>query len=94
MKIAVKYGFSFRENVGVSQETLEVEEGPITVAQALDLIIRRHPVMGEFVDASSDEAQRRHLVVSVNSKLARLADLLNDGDNISLLLPVSGGHGE
>jgi molybdopterin converting factor small subunit len=78
----------------VNQETLEVEQRSITVAQALDLITQRHPVMGKFVDASSDEAQRRHLVVSANSKLARLADLLNDGDNISLLLPVSGGHGE
>lgn len=94
MKITVKYGFSFREDVGLNQETLEVEQGPITVAQALDLIARRHPGMGKFVDVSSDEAQRRHLVVSANSKLARLADPLNDGDNISLLLPVSGGHGE
>ena len=94
MKITVKYGFSFRENVGVTQETLEVEQGPITVAQALDLITQRHPVMSKFVDASSDEALRRHLVVAANAGLARLADPLNDGDSISVLLPVAGGHGE
>jgi molybdopterin converting factor small subunit len=50
--------------------------------------------MSKFVDASSDEALRRHLVVAANAGLARLADPLNDGDNISLLLPVAGGHGE
>jgi len=57
----------------------------------LDVIAHRHSSMGKFVDSTSEEAQRRHMVVAVNSRLARLSDWVHDGDNVSLLLPVIGG---
>jgi len=91
MKITVKYGLSFRENVGLNEETFEVEHGSSTVAEALQMIAQRHPIMSKFVDASSDEAQRRNLAIALNGQLARLSDKLHDGDTVSLLLPVSGG---
>jgi len=47
--------------------------------------------MSKFVDASGDEAPRRHLVVAVNSRLAKLSDEIHNGDKVSLLLPVIGG---
>ena len=94
MRITVKYGLPFREHVGAREEVLEIEKNSPTVAEALQMIVRRHSVMKEYVDAKGDEAQRRHLTVAVNRQLARLSDILHDGDSVSLLLPVTGGCAE
>jgi len=91
LRITVKYAMPFRENVGVKEETYELDQTSTTVAGVLDVIAHRHSSMGKFVDSTSEEAQRRHMVVAVNSRLARLSDWVHDGDNVSLLLPVIGG---
>lgn len=91
MKITVNYGLPFREIVGGKEETYDMEQDGATVAVVLELIVCRHSSMSKFVHTSSDEAQRRHLVVAVNSRLARLSDSVHDGDRIGLLLPVIGG---
>ena len=84
----------FREDVGVREETYEIDQKSITVARVLDLIVSKHSSMTKFMDSASDEAQRRQLVVAVNSRLAKLSDGVHDGDSISLLLPVIGGSKE
>ena len=84
----------FRENAGVREETYEIDQESTTVARLLDLIVRRHSSMSKFMNSTSDEAQRHHIVVAVNSRLARLTDGVHDGDSISLLLPVIGGSKE
>jgi molybdopterin converting factor small subunit len=84
----------FREDAGVREETYEIDQQSITIARVLDLIVGRHSTMSKFVDSTSEEAQRRRLVVAVNSRLARLSDEVHDGDSISLLLPVIGGQKE
>lgn len=94
MKIIVNYGLPFRDDVGIKEETYEIDSDSTTVAGVLDLIVRRHSRMSRFVDASSEEAQRHHMVVAVNSRLARLSDDVHDADRISLLLPVIGGAKE
>ena len=91
MRITVKYSTPFRENAGVTEETYETDQESTTVARVLDLIASRHSSMTKFMDSTSDEAQRHHLVVAVNSRLARLSDGVRDGDRISLLLPAVGG---
>jgi molybdopterin converting factor small subunit len=91
LNIIVKYSLPFREDVGVREETYEITQKPANVANVLDMIVRRHSRMGKFVDAVSDEAQRRQMVVALNSRLARLSDEVDDGDSVSLLLPVMGG---
>ena len=47
--------------------------------------------MDRFVDTATDEAHRRHMVVALNSQLAKLSDPIREGDNIAILLPVIGG---
>jgi molybdopterin converting factor small subunit len=91
LRISVKYAVPFRENVGVSEETYELQQVSATVAEVLELIARRHASIAKLVDTSSEEAQRHRFVVAVNSSLARLTDDLHDGDKLSLLLPVIGG---
>ena len=91
MRITVAYASPFRENLGVREETYETERDSATVKEVLDLIVDRHSSMGKYADTSSDEAQRRHLVVAVNARLAKLSDHVHDGDRVSILLPVVGG---
>lgn len=75
----------------MSEETYEIDQESTTVARVLDLVASRHSSMSKFIDVSSEEAQRHHLVVAVNSRLAQLSDTVHDGDSLSLLLPVMGG---
>jgi molybdopterin converting factor small subunit len=91
LNITVKYSLPFREEVGVREETYEIGKNPANVASVLSMIVRRHSCIGKFVDAASDEAQRRQMVIALNSRLARLSDVVHDGDSVSLLLPVTGG---
>ena len=91
MRITVKYSTPFREDTGVSEEAYEIDQESTTVVRILDLIASRHSSMSKFMDSTSEEAQRRQIVVAVNSRLARLSDAVHDGDSMSLLLPVMGG---
>ena len=91
LNITVKYSLPFREDVGVREETYEIGQNPANVASVLNMIVSRHSCIGKFVDAVSDEAQRRQMVIALNSKLARLSDEVHEGDSVSLLLPVMGG---
>jgi len=91
LRITVIYTLPFREYAGVKEEAYEIGGDSSTVKEVLNLIVRRHSSIGKFVDASSEEAQRRQLVVAVNSRLAKLSDSVHDGDRLSLLLPVIGG---
>ena len=91
MRIIIKYSTPFREDTHVSEEAYEIDQESTTVVRVLDLIASRHSSMSKFMDNTSEEAQRHHLVVAVNSRLARLSDAVHDGDSVSLLLPVMGG---
>ena len=91
MRILITYALPFRDDLSVKEETYELGRDSATVAEVLDMIVRRHSSMRKFLDASSDEAQRRHLAVAVNSRMAKLSDQVRDGDRIRLLLPVIGG---
>jgi molybdopterin converting factor small subunit len=94
LRVTVKYTVPFRDDTGVREERYEIGQESTTIARVLDLIVCRHSTLSKFVDRTSEEAQRHHLVVAVNSRLARLSDEVHDGDSISLLLPVSGGYKE
>ena len=91
MRVIITYALPFRDDLGVKEETYDLERDSVTVAEVLDMIARKHPSMRRFVDASSDEVQRRHLAVAVNSRMGKLSDHVRDGDRIGLLLPVIGG---
>jgi molybdopterin converting factor small subunit len=94
LNITVKYSLPFREEVGVREETYEIGPNPANVARVLSMIVDRHSCLGKYVDTVSDEAQRRQMVIALNSKLARLSDEVHAGDSVSLLLPVAGGFKE
>jgi len=91
LRVTVTYAPSFEEEVGTKEETYEIDQESIPVGGILELIAHRHGAMKKFVDLNSEEAQRRRLIVALNSRLARLTEDVHNGDKVSLLLPVLGG---
>lgn len=81
MKVKVKLYASFREIVGSKEEDLEIPAGT-TVQGLLEGYIRRFPQIGRF---------REHIILSVNKEYGHPNRVLNDGDEVSFLPPVSGG---
>lgn len=81
MKIKVKFFASYREAVGTDEMDLELENGS-TVSRLLDAVKARHPAIGELIEP---------LIVSVNKEYAEFEKVLDDGDEVALLPPVSGG---
>ena len=79
MKIRVRFFASFRELVGHSQLELELASST-TVSQLRELINRRFP--------SLENASGR---VAVNTQFAEPGQVLQEGDEVALLPPLSGG---
>lgn len=81
MRVKVLYFGVLKDMVGVEGETVEVSEGS-SVGEALRFLRER---------ASNESAVWTTLAVAVNREYAGNATLLQDGDEIALLPPVSGG---
>ena len=81
MRIEVKLFAQARERVGSGQARLELPDGS-RVSDALTLLEGAYPGLAEL---------RPHLALAVDGTLARTGDRLNEGCELALLPPVSGG---
>jgi molybdopterin converting factor subunit 1 len=81
MKVKVKLYAAFREVVGSKEEELQLADGT-TVQMLLDDYVRRFPKLDRY---------REHIILSVNKEYGRPGRVLNDGDEVTFLPPVSGG---
>ncbi len=81
MDVRVRYFGVHRELAGASEETLVVPEGT-TVATLVDRVMALHPDLEEL---------RRDTVVSVNRGMGTPDIVLEDGDDVALFPPISGG---
>jgi molybdopterin converting factor subunit 1 len=81
LKVRVKFFASYREIVGQSDMVLELKDGT-TVQMLVDCLKNRYERLGSLTDV---------IIASVNKKYARDDVVLNEGDEIALLPPVSGG---
>jgi molybdopterin converting factor subunit 1 len=81
MKVKVKLYAAFREIVGSKEEDLQLADGT-TVQMLLDDYVRRFPKLDRY---------REHIILSVNKEYGRPGRVLNDGDEVTFLPPVSGG---
>ncbi len=79
MRVHVKFFAIFRERVGVKEESIEIAEG--TTAEAL----------WKQYAARSPQLDRVRAAYAVNQKLAKPNQMLQDGDEVGFLPPVSGG---
>ena len=81
MTVTVKLFAILRDQAGVSQLPLDLEPGA-TVATALAILTQRHPQMTATLGRAAK---------AVNLANASDQTILNDGDELALLPPVSGG---
>jgi MoaE-MoaD fusion protein len=81
MQIQVLYFAVFRERLGTSAETLELEASA-TVADAISALAERHPPIA---------ALRGRFRVARNQSFAADDEVLTDGDELALIPPVAGG---
>ncbi len=75
MSIQVKFFASLREQVGLSDITIEQAS---TAAEVWDL-------------ATSKQQQPDNLLVAINLEYAKLNSPVNDGDEVAFFPPVTGG---
>lgn len=81
MRIRVRFFAKHREVVGRGEETYMVAEGS-TLGAAIGTILGRHPELKAMIRGS---------VYAVNQELAAKAAKLEEGDEVAILPPVSGG---
>jgi len=81
MEVSVKFFAIYRETVGQTQIQMEVDDGS-TLGSLLDMVYDEHPKLRKWADS---------IVCSVNRKYAERDKVLEDGDEVALLPPVSGG---
>ena len=81
MDIVVKYFAMIRERLGISEETLQVQPGA-TVQDIYDHVATKSPELQPLLDRS---------MIMRNHEYADPEDLLESGDEIAVIPPVSGG---
>ena len=81
MRVSLRLFASYRERVGASELAVDLPAGS-TVGDLADEVLRQHP--GLTPNAAT-------LVVAVNQEYQDQRHPLNDGDEVALIPPVSGG---
>ena len=91
MKVRVLFFGMLQDAFGARELSLELPPGPATVGTLLNHLAENH-LPGEAGAAA--RSLWPSLAVARNRRYAQTADLLQPGDEIALLPPVSGGLGE
>ena len=81
LKVGIRLFAGYREKVGEGQVEMELPEGA-TVGYLAEEMVRRYPGLVE---------DHQKLVVAVNHEYRDHAYALDDGDEVALIPPVSGG---
>lgn len=81
MTVTVLFFASIAEAAGTRRLSVPVE-GPSTVAEIRDYLVREHPQLERFVPT---------LMYAVNEEYARPGDSVPVGATLALIPPVSGG---
>lgn len=83
MKILVKYIALYRDLAGTSEEIVELPEES-RVKNLLEVIAVKHRALGEYLGSGE-------VVVLVDGKAAQLGDRLQEGCEVVVMPPISGG---
>lgn len=83
VRVRVRLFATFREIVGTRQVTWSAEDG-LTAGDLVDQLLAKYPRLA---------AHRRTMLVAVNESFASSDRPLQDGDDVALMPPVSGGAG-
>jgi len=83
--IRLRYFASLREALGSEGEDLQLPDGVADVAGLLTLLRQRGDPWAEAL------AEGRPVLVAINQEMAGAAAVLQDGDEVGLFPPVTGG---
>ncbi len=81
MKIKVKFFAYTREITGLNETEIEIKEGT-NLAGIMDMLAERFPGLRRY---------RSEINMAVNHEYAPPETIVNKGDEVALLPPVSGG---
>jgi len=84
MKVTIRYFAAIREAVGLQSEICDVPDS-LTAGDLVDAIVESHPGV---------KSLQRTSRIMVNHDYAERDRPLNDGDEVALIPPVSGGSGD
>lgn len=79
MKVTVKYFAFFKELTGKSQESIEIEKGR-TTKDLLEIILNKYRLK-----------YNAKIVIALNQEYIKTDVRLNDGDEVAIMMPSSGG---
>jgi molybdopterin synthase sulfur carrier subunit len=83
--ITVLYFARFRERLGCERETVELPVEGATVQAVLNTLIARGGLWQEQLDSD------RGVLVAVNQEMANRETLVQQGDELAIFPPVTGG---
>lgn len=82
MKIKVKLFAVLREKAGISVVIMDIPKFS-TVSDVVNELKGKYPILDPFVD---------HVMVAVNTEYVQDTYEIEDGDEVALIPPVSGGE--
>jgi molybdopterin synthase sulfur carrier subunit len=82
MKVRVTFYGRLKELAGMRQQELELSSNPATLQTVVDCLLERHPGLREQLET---------VAYAVGAELVELDTPVEDGVEIGLLPPVSGG---
>jgi MoaE-MoaD fusion protein len=82
MQVRVLYFGGLKEQTGTVSEALEVPAATPQISDVLDELRRKYPALSRWLDSTA---------IAVNREYATSQTTLQEGDEIALLPPVSGG---
>jgi len=85
MKLKVLYFARLRERLGMAEEAVELPDGMGMVAMLLDVLRARGGVWAEELTAG------KNFRVAVNQDMAGMEAPIEDGDEVAIFPPVTGG---
>ena len=92
MKLKVIYFPPYDKMAKTKKELIEIKDDKITVKELLNIIVKRHAKIKEYVDLRSDEKLRSRLIVVVEKDVASINDvLIGEYKIVKLLPPIAGG---
>ncbi len=80
--ITVKFFAGFREKLGKGEMLIDVDG--VSVEDLLELLDKEHPGIKDLI------ADKR-ATIAINRKVAKLGDVVREGDTVAVFPPVSGG---